>query len=68
MTLLKSHGKARIGARTHPAPRVRQGRTTRRMSMTSTHPVEEQVLWPVVILHNVDSSWTEAESRSPKVI
>ena len=29
--------------------------------MTSTHPVEEQILWPVVILHNVDSSWTEAE-------
>jgi D-alanine-D-alanine ligase len=31
------------------------------MSMASTHLVEEQILWPVVILHNIDSSWTEDE-------
>ena len=29
--------------------------------MTSAHPVDEQILWPVVILYNVDSSWTDAE-------
>jgi len=29
--------------------------------MTSAHSGEDQVLWPVVILYNVDSSWTDAE-------
>ena len=31
--------------------------------MTSTHVVEEQTLWPVVILYNVDSSWMEDDVK-----
>jgi D-alanine-D-alanine ligase len=31
------------------------------MSMTPAHPVDEQILWPVVILYNMDSSWTDDE-------
>ena len=31
--------------------------------MTTTRHIEEQHLWPVVLLHNHDSSWTAEEAR-----
>ena len=62
MTLIKSPRQARIGAKTRPAARVRPSRAAKRKTMLSTYPsLEENVLWPVVLLYNTDSSWEADE-------
>jgi D-alanine-D-alanine ligase len=61
MTLLKSQKEAKVGARVRPMNHVRPGRVARKMPMTTSHRIEEQILWPVVILYNVDSSWTDTD-------
>ncbi len=70
MTLIKSSGEARTGAKTRSAARAKRSRVTRDFarqargkSMTTARHVEEQHLWPVVLLHNYDSSWTAEEAQ-----
>jgi D-alanine-D-alanine ligase len=61
MTLLETHRTTRTGRAPRATGTIARHRTARRRTpMTVTHH-EEPVPWPVVILYNVDSSWTEAE-------
>ena len=57
MTLIKSAGEARMRAKARPAARVTRGKP-----MTTTHHIEEQHPWPVVLLYNQDSSWSPEDS------
>ena len=59
MTLVKGAREARSRAKARPA-RLCQSRGK---SPTTIHDIEEQHLWPVVLLHNHDSSWTAEETR-----
>ena len=61
MTLIKGAREARSRAKARPVTSVQRGRLTREKSMTTTRHIEEQHLWPVVLLYNQDLTWTAEE-------
>ena len=56
MTFIQTLGEAKTRAKARPDARVTRGKP-----MTATHHMEEQRLWPVVLLHNYDLTWTADE-------